>query len=186
MNELKNLLLKFYQLTKKLKIDYVIVGAFSLFAWGRIRATRDIDIILERKNMKKKMEKFLEEAEKLNLVIDKDDFKKSFEKGGHFSIFNKNSIFYLDCKFAFTNLDEETLKDKVVLKIFEKRIKFSSPEILIISKLIFGSSKDLEDVRSILIRSWKKIDFKKLEKFAKKYKIKRKLEKILKSFKNEN
>jgi ribosomal protein L7Ae-like RNA K-turn-binding protein len=57
MRKFEDLVKIFSEICNQLKIPYAIVGGVAVSAWGNIRTTRDIDIILDIKP--KKIKKFL-------------------------------------------------------------------------------------------------------------------------------
>ena len=57
-------LISITQYMKKQQIPYVIVGGFAAAAWGRVRTTNDIDIIVDQKIIDTK--KFVDFVKKMD------------------------------------------------------------------------------------------------------------------------
>ncbi len=96
------------------KIDYVIVGGIAVAAWGNIRTTRDVDIILL---VKEKDADELEEAlRKEKFSIQAEDIRDALKERSHFTIFDELSEYYLEAEGIyvrqFDNLDMEYLVER--------------------------------------------------------------------------
>jgi len=80
------------------------------------------------------------------------------------------------------SFDSIRLKRKIAKRILGKIVYFTSPEDLILSKLewykLSESTRQLEDVESVLEISGKKLDMKYLMQWAIKLKVKKVLDKI--------
>jgi len=147
---------------------YVIVSGYVSIFFGRSRATEDIDVLLEKKNIKK----FLEEIENRGYwVVNAGNAKEAIgiiESGSPIRIARKNRIIpNLEVKFARTDVDKITLKNRIKVKFNGNNLYFSPIELQIAYKIFLGSDKDLEDARHLYNIFLEKMDIKKLEFFSK-------------------
>jgi hypothetical protein len=75
------------------KIPYVIVGGISVITWGRIRATDDIDIIVDHNVLD--IEHFVDYLQKNQFFAEMDDFDR-FKEQGHCTVMEKESLVRVD------------------------------------------------------------------------------------------
>jgi hypothetical protein len=128
------------------KVPYLVTGAEAVAVYGRVRTTRDCDVLA------KDASKSLVEALRNN------GFSVQELVRGHNSIMDTKSNKYID---LMIDPDRDFGKYRVVE--FKKiRVRFSTPEELILKKLEFSggdlSSMDVDDVVSIMLRQRKKLD----------------------------
>jgi len=169
MRNFEDLVKLFSRICKKLKIPYVIVGGVAVSAWGNIRTTRDIDVILDIKP--EKIKEFVKEIKKNHLKINEEDILNSLKEKSHFTIFDKRSTFYIDGKGIYNKNDFQTIKNRKKIEFEKNTIYINSPEDLIANKLFFGSEQDLKDVEGIMMRQKKRLNMKKLKKRCKELKV---------------
>lgn len=190
MRKFEDLVKVFSRICKKLRIPHVIVGGVAVSAWGNIRTTRDIDVILDIKP--EKMKDFVKEVKKHDLKTKEEDIIKALEEKSHFTIFDDKSIFYIYGKGVYNKNDFQTIDNRKKIKFDGIMIYVNSPEDLVANKLLFGSEQDIKDAESVLIRQWKKLNLKYLEKrcsdlkvYDKFLRIRKKLKKIFHSKKSK-
>lgn len=170
--ELEDTLKKTAKILEKLKIPYLVTGGVAIVVWGRPRFTADIDIIIELKKEKVKqlVSTLLKEG-----YVDENAVKEALRYKSEFNfIDNKTGLkvdFWILSSSAF---DRSRLKRAVVRKIFGQGVFFSSPEDLILKKLLWfnesRSSRQLEDIHSVLAIIKDQLDYNYLKKWAKKQK----------------
>ena len=172
----RHLLVGVSNILQKLKIPYIITGGMAVLVWGRPRFTADIDIVVELK---------LEDVDDLNKAllslgkanyIDKEMMKDALRRKGEFNFIHGET----GVKVDFWVLKKEPLeslrmKRRVIKNILNKEVYFISPEDLILSKLQWHketcSSRHLEDIKSVLNISGKKLDMDYLMRQAGKLKV---------------
>ncbi len=128
------------------KVPYIITGAEAVAVYGKVRTTRDCDVIA------KDASKSLVDALKNN------GFSAQQLVRGHNSVMDTKSNKYVDLKI---DPDKDFTKYRIIeFKRF--RVRFATPEELILKKLEFSggdlSSMDVEDVVSIMLRQRNKLD----------------------------
>ena len=168
----EQLLVKIASILEKLRIIYFITGGFAVSVWGRPRATFDIDIVIQLAG--RDLPRL---ARALRLLskggyLDEETARRAAEKGkGSFNFIHPESgikvDFFVERDSAFAR---SQFKRRVPKIIDGQKIYFASPEDLILAKLKWwkesGSSRQLEDVESILKISGDKLDKEYLEKWA--------------------
>ncbi len=168
--EIKNLV-KIAKILDELKIPYYVTGGFAVSIYGRPRFTADIDIIIKMSHHQKG-----EFAKKIGKIfpkgyIDKDQIDTALSRQGEFNIIDPESGLKVDFWIAKKDGFEEECFKTAIDKDIDYKVKFISPENLIISKLIWyrgsGSTRQLEDIASVMDIQ-KKLDMVYLAKWIKK------------------
>lgn len=148
------------------EMDYMLIGGYALPFYGQIRSTIDIDI-----------------AAAIRTEKQLDAFRTAAEESGFTpqicSFLNPECIFLdnetgLEIEFWIKldgiDWDEETLKRRQKHKLDDFEAWVISPEDLIVNKLARPDRtvQDEKDVKSILVRLHDDLDWKYLERRAKK------------------
>lgn len=182
----RKLLIKVAKILKELKIPYLVTGGIAVLIWGRPRFTADIDIIIELK--KEDIQKLEAELKKLNneSYIDIDAMEDAFKRRGEFNFIDGNTGIKVDFwVLRDDEFDKSRIKRRIIKKILGENIHIISPEDLILIKLKwykeFKSSRQLEDVESILKISGENLNKNYLMKWAKKFEVLPVLNKMLKN-----
>lgn len=161
----------------KKKIPYMVVGGIALAYYGMPRTTEDIDIlILLEEN---KIKKFVDFMKKNDFLIDEEDIKTAFKEKSHFTVFDNKSIFRIDIKGIYDDLDRDSFSRRRKIHFRGLNLYINTSEDAVVAKLIFGSFKDLEDAKGIISRQKEDLNFNYIEEKCKKHKILDKLEKIV-------
>jgi len=169
----RRLLIQIVQILEQLNIHYLITGGIAVLVWGRPRFTADIDIVIElKKSDISKLESALKRLGKSGYV-DKTAIERALVKEGEFNFIDgKTGVkvdFWILKKDAF---DTSRLKRKIGKKFLGHTVYFTSPEDLILIKLVWHketeSARQLEDVESILKISGQDLNKKYLKVWAKK------------------
>lgn len=169
----EKLLVKIVEILEELRIPYYITGGFAVSVWGRPRATFDIDVVIKLfKPEVARLAKTIRTIYKLG-YIDEDVAKDAVERKGEFNFIEPETGFKVDFWIEKgTKLDLLRFKRKKAEIIKRQRVYFISPEDLILSKLEWyqktQSTRQLEDIESILKISGEKLDKNYLEHWAKK------------------
>lgn len=107
-----------------------------------------------------------------------DDIKMAFEEKSHFGAFDNQSPFRIDLKGIYSDFDQQSFLRRVQVESFNKEIWLCAPEDAIISKLMYGSPKDILDVKVLRLKN--KLDYDYLTKYSKVYKVNEAYRKIIK------
>lgn len=172
----RHLLISIVRILEKLDIPYFITGGMAVLAWGRLRFTADVDILVE---LKPKDIGALESA--LRSLggygyIDKDAIQEALSLQGEFNFIDGNTGVKVDFWILKRDsFDLLKLKRKVVKEVLGQRVYFISPEDLVLNKLVWyrdsGSSRHLEDAESVIKISGSGLDYKYLKNWAKKLQV---------------
>lgn len=145
------------------RVPYALIGAWALTAWGRTRATADVDFLV------------LVDAEKLSRLGD------ALVRAGitrDESWMKWNPLLrgsQLRLQFEGTTIDLLRPRDAHDHEIFKRRRRrrmdgryywLVSPEDFILQKLKVGRPRDFEDALSVLERSGKKLNRRYLQRWA--------------------
>jgi predicted nucleotidyltransferase len=157
---IEKILRRIEQLFRKANIPYMLVGGFAVAYWGYPRQSLDIDIVLGLD--KKKLDLFLKNAKKLGFIVHPAEVKMVLAKGNRFVM--EYDDLRIDCwlpKTEFNKFALDRCKRKILLG---QAISLIGAEDLIISKLMIARARDLEDVKTVLLRQGKRIDLKYLRR----------------------
>ena len=164
------MLISISQFMEKHQIPYVIVGGFAAVAWGRVRTTYDIDIIVDQNKMN--VEDFVRFTHKEGLKTSVYDIERAFKEHSHSSILSIGDIFYrIDLKGIYSHEDRETVNTAKSVNYKGTTIRFCSPENLIAHKLKFGTERDLEDALVVLLAQKENVDRNYLEDLCRRLKV---------------
>lgn len=154
----------------------MLVGAVSVIAYGKPRTSEDIDLLIDF--TPPQLKEFIYFCKKNDFDCSLSDAIEAIKTKSHFTIFDNKSTLRLDIKGIYTELDRVSFKRRKKFKIGTHSIYINTPEDCIVAKLIFGSEKDISDAESIILRQ-SKLDYSYLEKMAKKFKVEKKLKKLM-------
>jgi predicted nucleotidyltransferase len=164
--ELKKLIKKIAKEFEKHKIDYMIIGGQAVLIYGEPRLTKDIDITIGA-NIDKYWD-ILNIVQNLNLKILPKEPYKFVKDTMVLPLLDEKTGFRIDLIFSSTEYEKEALKRVNKIKIGDTYVNYVSVEDLIIYKIISGRERDLEDLKTILIKN-KKIDEKYILKWLKEF-----------------
>ncbi|OGH73763.1 MAG: hypothetical protein A3C90_01190 [Candidatus Magasanikbacteria bacterium RIFCSPHIGHO2_02_FULL_51_14] len=161
----RQLLLNIVRILDELHIPYLITGGMAVFLWGRPRFTADIDIIVELE--KNQTDNLYNAVRALGAAgyLDRDAMSEAIKKGGEFNFIDGDTGMKVDFWLAKqTPFDRSRFERRIPLPILGTTVFFTSPEDLIIIKLLWynesHSSRHLEDIESILAISEKRLDLR--------------------------
>jgi len=136
---------------KKGAIPYMVIGGQAVLLYGEPRLTRDIDITLGMGvNGLDKIKKIIK-AIGLKILVEKE--KEFVEQNMVLPTLDKKSGLRVDFIFSFSPYERQAIERGKDIKLGRTLVKFASLEDLVIHKVIAGRARDLEDVRSILLKN---------------------------------
>lgn len=181
----RQLLVKIASTLKRLKIPYLVTGGIAVLVWGRPRFTADIDIVIElQENDVSRLTKALKSISKAG-YIDEAMVRDAVRGQDEFNFIDgetgvKVDFWLLRKKEPF---DASRLKRRITKKILGEIVYFTSPEDLILIKLKWYkesvSSRQLEDVESIIKFSGEKLDIDYLKEWSDKLDLRGELARVL-------
>ena len=147
---------------RKARVPYMLIGALALSAWGRPRATLDIDFMVLAAEIP---EKLIDGLAALGFIRDSAwDRHNPFLKGIHARFHSARLI--LDVLLARDDHHYAAFKRRKKKNYKGSYIWLPSPEDLILLKLRAGRHADFEDVIGILQRAGRKLDLRYLSRWA--------------------
>jgi hypothetical protein len=173
----EQLLVSIAKALDKLGIEYYVTGGFAVSVWGRPRFTADIDLIV--KMAKANKTGLAKELLKISPkgYIDEEQIESALARSGEFNFIDPETGIKVDFWIMKNNEFERNCLKNTKKQDIGYKVKFISPEDLIISKLIWykqaGSTRHLEDIESVLKIS--KVQLKHIEEWAAKLDLEREL-----------
>jgi len=164
-NSLKILFKKVLCVLKDSKTPYIVIGGIAAGVLGRPRFTEDVDLLIFIS--KGKVKKLLKFFEKAGFEFDRNTIENTVLARGVFRIFFKG--FYADFIINATDFGKKALKRAIEVELWGEKVKFPTPEDMLILKLIAGRKLDLIDAEEILLANKEKIDEQYLMKTAQEF-----------------
>jgi predicted nucleotidyltransferase len=136
---------------KRASIPYMVIGGQAVLLYGEPRLTRDIDITLgvgvEELRKVKKIVRSID----LKILVKND--KEFVGKTMVLPTMDKESSIRIDFIFSYSLYERQAIERAKDIKLGRSLVRFASLEDLVIHKVIAGRARDLEDVKSILIKN---------------------------------
>ena len=163
-------------------IDYVLIGGVVALHYGRPRNTQDCDIIVSLKE--EEIKKFCECLARSGFDVKEYEIMQAFKEKSHFNAYYKGQYgFRADFSWKKGSLAEHTFQRARKDEIWGVIARLSSPEDIIVAKLVYGSQQDFDDASAVLKRQKNNMDLKYLEKRAEEEGVRKQLEKLFKTTK---
>jgi len=176
----ESLLKKIALQLKKASIPYMVIGGQAVLLYGEPRLTRDIDITIgigvDGLGKVKKIILIIG----LKSLVEKE--KEFVERNMVLPTIDKKSGIRVDFIFSFSPYEQQAIERAKDIKLGRSLVRFASLEDVVIHKVIAGRARDLEDVKSILVKN-PEYDSVYIEKWLKEF-DKSQGEKFLKVFRN--
>jgi len=136
---------------KKASIPYMVIGGQAVLLYGEPRLTRDIDVTLgigvdELARIKRVLP-----AMRLKVLVKKD--QEFVKRTMVLPAIDRESDIRVDFIFSFSPYERQAIERARDVKIGRTIVTFASLEDVVIHKVISGRPRDLEDIRSILVKN---------------------------------
>src|SRR4030042_2599603 len=164
---------------KKHTIPYMIIGGQAVLLYGEPRLTRDIDITLGV-NIDY-LDKILTVVRELSLKPVPEDIKLFVQQTMVLPALDETTRIRVDFIFSFTPYETGAIKRARKIEIMKQKVCFASPEDVIIHKIFAGRPRDIEDVRSIILKN-PQIDTQYIKGWLKKFDVSSDKKDFLKTF----
>jgi hypothetical protein len=139
------------QQLKKASIPYMVIGGQAVLLYGEPRLTRDIDITLGiGLNELGKLKKVIPVVG-LKILVKKE--KEFVERNMVLPTMDKKSGIRVDFIFSFSPYERQAIGRAKDIKLGRTLVRFASLEDVVIHKVVAGRARDLEDVKSILLKN---------------------------------
>jgi predicted nucleotidyltransferase len=136
---------------KKHNIPYMIIGGQAVLLYGEPRLTRDIDITLGVDTGY--VDELLTVVRELSLKPIPENIKLFVQQTMVLPALEKTTGIRVDFIFSFTTYEIEAIKRVRKITIMGREVCFASPEDVIIHKIFAGRPRDIEDVKSIILKN---------------------------------
>ena len=153
------------------------MGGISVIAWGRVRTTDDIDVIVDHQRLE--YQGFIDYLKANNFSADISDLD-GFKNKRFCTFFYKDGLQGIDIIGLYTKDNEISILEARKAKFYGINIRIDCPESLIAHKLLWGSQQDIEDAYAIIVRQSGSIDHEKLRSHAERLRISKKLDGLIK------
>jgi len=144
----------------------MIIGGQAVLLYGEPRLTRDIDITLGVGP--DRLPDVLRVAKDIGLAILPEDPRSFVEKTMVLPCADEKSGIRVDLIFSFSPYESAAIKRARLVPMEGQDVAFASPEDVLIHKMVAGRPRDLEDVRSILIRN-PELDFELIRRWLREF-----------------
>jgi len=147
----EEILSKIGAVLKKHNIPYMIIGGQAVLLYGEPRLTRDIDITLGVNT--EYVDELLKVIRELSLKPIPENIKLFVQQTMVLPALEEITGIRVDFIFSFTTYEIEAIKRARKITIMGQEVCFASPEDVIVHKIFAGRPRDIEDVRSIILKN---------------------------------
>ncbi|MBN2059424.1 MAG: hypothetical protein JW882_03310 [Deltaproteobacteria bacterium] len=139
------------QLLREDDVEGVIIGGLAASLLGRPRYTDDIDLLIL--NLDEHLPEFIEKLERFGIYPRIND-AEGFAKDSRVLLMRHESTgINIDISMGILPFENEAVSRRLIKRALDTDIFLPTPEDLIIMKSISERSKDLEDIKAIIIRN---------------------------------
>ncbi|MDO9575420.1 MAG: nucleotidyltransferase [bacterium] len=132
-------------------IPYMIIGGQAVLLYGEPRLTRDIDITLGINT--DKLSKLLTVVDDIGAITIPEDSESFVRETYVLPVRDKISNIRIDFIFSYTPYERQAIKRANKIKLKGVFLNFASVEDVIIHKIFSGRPRDIEDVKSIILKN---------------------------------
>jgi predicted nucleotidyltransferase len=147
-------------------LPYMIIGGQAVLLHGEPRLTRDIDITLGVNT--DCLGKILSVLQELKLKPIPEDIESFVRQTMVLPAIDETTGIRVDFIFSFTPYETEAIKRAKKVTILGQKVNFASAEDLIIHKIFSGRPRDIEDVKTIILKN-PKIDIQHIRGWLKEF-----------------
>ena len=138
---------------------WYLFGAQAATVWGRPRLTADVDITAQVRT--DQMDEFLEAMKRQGFTLRFDD-PEFVNRTRVFPFLHQSTGVPVDVVLAGPGLEEEFLDRAVTVPVEGATVPVISPEDLVVTKVLAGRPKDIEDVRGVLRERAASLDLRRV------------------------
>lgn len=138
---------------------WYLFGAQAVTVWGRPRMSSDVDITAA---IAEPHDDFVAALQRAGFDLRTSDWRDFVARTQVLPLLHLTTQMPLDVVLAGPGLEEQFLARAVVVSLAGMEVPVISPEDLIVTKLLAGRPKDVEDVRGILEERHERLDLARL------------------------
>lgn len=144
---------------RKAGVRWYLFGAQAAIIWGSPRLSADVDVTVDlpRETIGALIEAMRERG--FELVFADDEF---IERMRVLPFLQSTTRMPVDVVLAGPGLEEEFLHRAVAVALHEEMIPVISPDDLIVTKILAGRPKDIEDVRGVILARRDELDVERV------------------------
>jgi predicted nucleotidyltransferase len=132
-------------------VPYMIIGGQAVLRYGEPRLTKDIDITLRLGT--EGLQTIEEVATDLALRILVEDAEAFVRKTMVLPTLDEETGIRVDFIFSFSEYERQAIERAASVTLGNAVVKFAALEDVVIHKVVAGRPRDIEDVRSILLKN---------------------------------
>jgi predicted nucleotidyltransferase len=136
---------------KKASIPYMVIGGQAVLVYGEPRLTRDIDITLGIGVSELARIKRVLPAMGLKVLVKK--VQEFVERTMVLPTKDKESEIRVDFIFSFSPYERQAIGRARDIEVGRSQVRFASLEDVVIHKVVAARPRDLEDIKSILVKN---------------------------------
>jgi len=163
----------------KHNLPYMVVGGQAVLLYGEPRLTRDIDITLGVDI--DHLGEVLAVVQELNLKPLPKEIESFVRETMVLPTLDEHTGIRVDFIFSYTPYETGAIKRGNKVKIMGQEVNIASPEDLIIHKIFAGRPRDIEDVRTVLLKN-PDVDMQYIREWLKEFDESSEEEDFLKTF----
>lgn len=151
INPLSDALKSVNELLSENDVEGVIIGGLAASLLGRPRYTDDIDLLIL--NLDNRLPEFIEELKRFGIyprIEDVEDFAKDSRT---LLMRHESTGINIDISMGILPFEREAVSRRIIKQALDTDIFLPTPDDLIIMKSISERSKDLEDIKAVVIRN---------------------------------
>ncbi|MBI5749697.1 MAG: nucleotidyltransferase [Nitrospinae bacterium] len=150
----------------KHNLPYMIIGGQAVLLYGEPRLTRDIDITLGVNT--DYIDKIITVVQELFLKPIPTDIKSFVRQTMVLPTLDETTGIRVDFIFSFTPYETSAIKRVKKIRVMGEDVHFASQEDIIIHKIFAGRPRDIEDIRTIVMKN-PSMDFQYIRKWLKEF-----------------
>jgi hypothetical protein len=166
MQTFKIILQELGRVLQHANIPYMVIGGQAVLLYGEPRLTRDIDITLGV--TPDRLPDILSVAKEIGLNVLPESPQAFVEKTMVLPCADEKSGIRVDLIFSFSPYERAAIQRARAVSMDGQDVVFASPEDVLIHKMVAGRPRDLEDVRSIVIRN-SELDLEMIRRWLKEF-----------------
>ncbi len=147
-------------------LPYMVIGGQAVLLYGEPRLTRDIDITLGIGPDRVKT--VIDAAIALGLTVLPEEPEVFVKQSMVLPALDKESGIRVDFIFSVTPYEREAISRARFVPLGGRDVAFASVEDLVIHKIFAGRPRDLEDVRSVILKN-SSIDIKYVQDWLERF-----------------
>lgn len=130
-------------------LGYMVIGGQAVLIHGEPRLTRDIDVTVAASLDELPRLLDLIRGLDLEVLVDAEEFARETMV---LPCLDRVTGIRVDFILADTAYEREAMARACAVRLANTLVRFASPEDLVVHKIIAGRPRDLEDVRSVLLK----------------------------------